>query len=136
MCASETFPDGLAPRVPQNIKRFPCEIPRVPENIKQQFYTRISAIASKSELITKEQEREVLRIWRSILTQYTSKNLTFGTNKLPALAGIVKHIQPLFRNTYLTGIWKDSIILLLRWYCFSRNRRRILPRLGEYRAPT
>jgi hypothetical protein len=67
---------------------------------------------------------------------YTSSNLTFKTDKLPALAGIVKHIQPLFGNTYHVGIWKYSIILLLGWYCFSGSGRGILLRLVEYRAPT
>jgi hypothetical protein len=70
------------------------------------------------------------------LSLYTRSNLTFGTDKLTALGGIVKHIQPLFGNTYHVGIWKDSVILLLGWYCFSGSWRRILPRPVEYRAPT
>jgi hypothetical protein len=122
LCASETFPDGLPSGEPQYKE--------------ERFGARISAIAPKSGLITKEHEREALEIWRSILSRYTSSNLTFGGDKLPALAGIVKHIQPLFGNTYLVGIWKDNIILLLGWYCFSRSWRRILPRPVENRAPS
>lgn len=122
LCASETFPDGQPPGGIQNGT--------------QQIRARISAMVPKSESITKGHEREVLEIWRSILFLYTRSNLTFGTDKLRALAGIVKHIQPLFGNTYRVGIWKDSIILLLGWYCFSGSLRRLLPRPVEYRAPT
>jgi hypothetical protein len=126
LCASETFPDGQPPRVSQ----YDTVIDT------QQVRARICAIAPKSGSITKGHEREALEIWRSILSLYTRSNLTFGTDKLTALGGIVKHIQPLFGNTYHVGIWKDSVILLLGWYCFSGSWRRILPRPVEYRAPT
>lgn len=124
MCASETFSDGLPPGVTQYNT--------------QQIRAKISATALKSESITKGHKREALEIWRSILSLYTSRNLTFGTDKLPALAGIVEHIQHLFGNTYNLGIWmdKDSIILLLGWYCISVSGRPMLPRPAEYRAPT
>jgi hypothetical protein len=122
LCASETFPDG------QPLGAAPYHT--------QQIRARIRAIAQKSGSITKGHEREALEIWRSILSLYTRSNLTRGTDKLPALAGIVKHIQPLFGNTYHVGIWKDSIILLLGWYCFSGSWRPTLPRPVEYRAPT
>ena len=122
LCASETFPDGLPPGVPKYGS--------------QRIRTRISAITPNSGPITKGPEREALEIWRSILSLYTRLNLTFGTDKLPALAGIVKHMQPLLGSAYHIGIWKDSATLLLGWYCVSGNQRRILPRPVEYRAPT
>jgi len=120
--ASETLPDGQTPKVTQIHT--------------QQIRARIHAMTSKSESITKGHERKALEIWRSILSLYTSSNLTYGTDKLPALAGIVKHFQPLFGDTYHLGIWKDSIVLLLGWYCFSGSWQPLLPRPVEYRAPT
>jgi len=122
LCVFEMFPEGLPPGVPRNMR--------------QQSHARVSAMAPKSGLITKEREREALGIWRSMVTLYRSSHLTFGTEKLRALAGIVKHIQPpLFGNTYM-GTWLDFIVLLLLWYCLRGNGSRILPRPVERRAPT
>jgi hypothetical protein len=120
LCASETFPDG--------------QPPGGTHYDTQKIRTRIHAAVPESESTTKGHDQEALEIWRFILSSYTSLNLTFGTDKLPALAGIVKHIQPLFGNTYYAGIWKDSSILLLGWYCIGGSTRR--PRPVEYRAPT
>ncbi|KAK0707087.1 hypothetical protein B0T26DRAFT_484202 [Lasiosphaeria miniovina] len=53
-------------------------------------------------------------------------SLTFHSDKLPALSGIVKHLEPVMGppTTYLAGIWKDQYMALqLGWFATLHRRR-------------
>ncbi|KAK5109386.1 hypothetical protein LTR62_007052 [Meristemomyces frigidus] len=53
--------------------------------------------------------------WKYILRRYSSLDLTFGADKLIALAGIAKRAGQLLRDEYIAGIWKSAIVELLAW---------------------
>ena len=72
--------------------------------------------------------------WHAIVSQYTRRNLTFGSDMLPALSGIASHIQTMYGGEYFAGIWKGNLVNDLLWTCreWGEPRQRAQP----YRAPT
>lgn len=54
--------------------------------------------------------------WRQIVAQYSKRNLTYSTDRLPALAGIASRFHPLLRSEYLAGIWLSDFPHCLAWY--------------------
>ncbi|KAL9094176.1 MAG: hypothetical protein Q9165_003591 [Trypethelium subeluteriae] len=75
--------------------------------------------------------------WFQILCQYTASNLTYSSDKLPALSGLaiemfqeIKQIVP--HEEYLAGIWKGNLAPCLLWtleYPPTTSNR-------PYRSPT
>jgi len=72
-------------------------------------------------------------LWRGIVEWYTTKALTYHSDKLPALSGISKYLAPLMgpTDTYLAGIWKDQCIVhQLAWYTRSPSLSTIMVESG------
>ncbi|KAH7068151.1 heterokaryon incompatibility protein-domain-containing protein [Paraphoma chrysanthemicola] len=61
-----------------------------------------------------KREASLLR-WYNIVEEYTTRNLTYQSDKLPALSGIAKRFQDLTGYEYLAGIWKINILPGLLW---------------------
>jgi heterokaryon incompatibility protein (HET) len=76
--------------------------------------------------------------WFKVLCQYTSRRLTFSSDKLPALSGLaaeafreIQQIMP--HEQYLAGIWKGNLAACLLWtleYPPAASNR------TSYRSPT
>lgn len=69
--------------------------------------------------------------WHKIVQEYTRMHLTFESDIFPALQGVA-HLMQQGRNcAYYAGLWEDSMVEDLLWYCKEPHKR---PK--EYRAPT
>lgn len=77
--------------------------------------------------------RSFRKTWRDIVREYSKRHLTFGKDKLPALAGVAYEIAAMSCQTYVAGLWKEDIINDLLW---CRDFPTVpLPR-PPYRAPS
>ena len=54
-------------------------------------------------------------VWNDIVQHYTKCNLTMSKDKLVAISGIVKRLQPVFKTDYLAGLWRDDLLEQLLW---------------------
>ena len=54
--------------------------------------------------------------WYKVGRQYTRRNLTFHSDKLPAISGIAKAFQAKTGCTYIAGLWKEDLIAGIAWY--------------------
>jgi hypothetical protein len=70
--------------------------------------------------------------WHYIVNDYGKLALSFEKDKLPALAGLAKHVSPHRKGRYLAGLWEDSLIVDLLWKIYDWPRKR--PAIT--RAPT
>jgi hypothetical protein len=52
--------------------------------------------------------------WRKIVGDYGRLNLTFKKDKLPAISGAVREMQPM-RGRYLAGLWEDTFFDDIIW---------------------
>jgi len=82
--------------------------------------------------------------WRSLMAHYSKRNITYESDRLPAISGIVQHFRAKGAGEYLAGMWREDILESLMWLPYpvshgvkddnliSTYRRRASP----YRAPT
>jgi hypothetical protein len=54
--------------------------------------------------------------WRMIVKAFTSRDLTYGSDKLPAIAGAATTMPQAASSRYLAGLWSDSFHLDLLWH--------------------
>jgi hypothetical protein len=58
----------------------------------------------------------ILRQWREVVHEYAGRNLTYGTYRLPAIAGIASRFHGRVGSNYLTGLWEIELPYNLSWY--------------------
>lgn len=62
--------------------------------------------------------RDPISSWRTIIHEYSGLQLTYERDRLPAIAAVANRMSLLREgDVYIAGMWKDSIVLDLCWYC-------------------
>jgi hypothetical protein len=69
--------------------------------------------------------------WQNVVEAYTDLHLTFESDIFPALQGIAQIVQQQRDCAYYAGLWEDSLVGDMLWYC---PRPCIRPQ--NFRAPT
>ncbi|KAM3083104.1 hypothetical protein ACMFMG_003770 [Clarireedia jacksonii] len=73
--------------------------------------------------------------WSSIVQNYTRRSITYNSDRLPALSGLVKSLSPVLRGSYLAGLWSnENLIYDLAWANVA-SKSDLRPR-PKYRAPS
>ncbi|KAI1760993.1 heterokaryon incompatibility protein-domain-containing protein [Hypoxylon sp. FL1150] len=60
-------------------------------------------------------DKDALRTWYEAVRQYTSRNLSFDADKLPAIAGLARRLAPQIRSRYIAGLWEQDLLVGLCW---------------------
>ncbi|KAI0427164.1 HET-domain-containing protein [Xylaria sp. FL1042] len=70
--------------------------------------------------VVKRQTRDILyEKWRLLVTEYTERQLTVASDKLPALSGLARTFSlALGRDKYLAGLWRGNLIWDLLWVVY------------------
>ncbi|KAK0657597.1 heterokaryon incompatibility protein-domain-containing protein [Cercophora newfieldiana] len=77
----------------------------------------------------------IARLWRTMVSSYTSLSITKSGDRLPAMGGLARHMAARRKSAYLAGLWEDALMDDLLWYCdgsSSSKKPRPVPRT----APT
>jgi hypothetical protein len=82
------------------------------------------------------------RVWFAFIEEYTSRNMSFQSDKLPALSGVVSALQKLTGDICLAGMWRSWFLQGLLWRLqqpnwdmyvfFPKTPQRAIP----WRSPT
>lgn len=67
-------------------------------------------------------------MWCSVIESYAYRNLTFESDRLPALSGMAKRWKGTSSDVYLAGLWESSLVSDLCWYPVAPT-----PKLDEVR---
>ncbi|KAK0334054.1 hypothetical protein LTR87_010473 [Friedmanniomyces endolithicus] len=92
-----------------------------------------------NKLVPREQA-ELQRVWKAAVENYTRCQLTKGTDKLVALAGIAAVVGGVSGEKYVAGMWQTELIQQLSWRvvgCQASDgspSKRQEP--GDYRGPS
>jgi hypothetical protein len=62
------------------------------------------------------QKMEKYKTWSSIVSDYSGRKLTYNTDKIPALLGIVSELTIFWRDIEFLGAWKTGLVSFLAWY--------------------
>ncbi len=73
------------------------------------------------------------RHWMDIVQQFTKRNLTKDSDKLPALSGIAKVWAQTSKDPYLAGLWRSHLPLGLLW---TSAQPFMQEKFRAYRAPS
>jgi hypothetical protein len=110
----------------QASERFPAGFPeRVQRSRQRDIY--------KASCKINVEKKDFLHAWGSLLDLYTSCNLSYGSDKLPAISALAKQFQETtsWEGEYLAGLWKNQLFDQLLWSAQDRSMRS-----KEYRAPS
>lgn len=75
----------------------------------------------------------VYQSWYSLVNDYTRRELSIPSDKLPALAGIVQEMARLTGDIYLAGLWKTNLLHDLMWSLHASTKYRYS---SVWRAPS
>ncbi|PVH93011.1 hypothetical protein DM02DRAFT_542377, partial [Periconia macrospinosa] len=56
-----------------------------------------------------------LATWRNIVHEFTKRDLTVLTDRLPAIAGLASAMQHQLNSDYLAGLWECDLARQLLW---------------------
>ncbi|TRX90161.1 hypothetical protein FHL15_008889 [Xylaria flabelliformis] len=74
----------------------------------------------------------LLRLWNSLVREYSNCKLTEASDKLPAFAGISELFREVTGDQYICGMWRSSLLEQLNWWV-DQPRPRVST---DYRAPS
>jgi hypothetical protein len=69
--------------------------------------------------------------WLQLVQSYSQLELTYKTDRLPALSGIASHVASKTKDVYVAGLWRDDIAAGLLWYVWPYQ-----PVAPKYIAPS
>jgi hypothetical protein len=87
------------------------------------------------ESSSKHSKTTRLELWHGIVESYTNCDLTYTTDKLIALSGVVKLMEQALDDEYCAGLWRSRLVTELFWFGPSNNQELSL-RPSPYRAPS
>lgn len=105
---------------------------RLPGNVLKPVVYTDSAQDVQKDL----SDAERYQIWSSLVSNYTKRNLTVASDRLPALSGIAQKFEVAWKDRYLAGIWERQLLPSLAWRRSMDVTQPYYPALTEYRAPS
>ncbi|KAI0147412.1 heterokaryon incompatibility protein-domain-containing protein [Xylariaceae sp. FL1272] len=107
--ACERYPDGLP--LPEFSGDAP--LPKIFEWSKENEY--VNSLTERWKYAGARSET-AHAIWADNVTQYSSCQLTFGSDKLIAVAGLAKYFEAARNDIYVTGLWAKNIAAEMAWH--------------------
>jgi len=77
--------------------------------------------------------RQVFQVWYDAVQEYTRRDLSYPSDKLPAMAGMAKAFHSLTGAAYLAGLWKSNLTHDLMWHTHPTVR---YAKPATWRAPS
>lgn len=77
--------------------------------------------------------QQVFQVWYHTVQEYTRRELTLPSDKLPAIAGMAKAVHDITGDLYLAGLWKSNLAYELMW---SSNPPTKFATPSVWRAPS
>ena len=124
--ACELYPKGM-----RATNRSSSDVSNTDKFLKESVTTILHGVSDNA--LTSTQMHEV---WNDLVQHYTRCNLTMSKDKLVAISGIVKCLQPSFKIDYLAGLWRDDLLEQLLWHVDEARRYLAGEKRPEYRAPS
>ena len=78
-------------------------------------YIAILTDSSPSSIKISNAYGKQFQLWEYIVADYTSKNLTFFKDRLPALSGIASRMPKEIMGEYVAGLWRTGLLYGLLW---------------------
>ncbi|CBX92002.1 hypothetical protein LEMA_P047080.1 [Plenodomus lingam JN3] len=84
--------------------------------------------------VASKKAHTIWQAWQRIVEQYSARNLTVASDKLPAISGIASKIRKATHSDYLAGLWRGNLALDLLWHGLPSGSNIFAPE--AWRAPS
>lgn len=115
--ASESLPMGRYKTL-QGVNPF--------QSFQQLIIEHSHRISSNVRRLNKD-TRDMYAIWYDMVTDYSRRNLTYQTDRLPALSAVATYMSRILNDKYAAGLWHGDIIRGLLWTCQEEEGKRHRP---------
>ncbi|MCJ1450484.1 hypothetical protein MMC28_000815 [Mycoblastus sanguinarius] len=92
-----------------------CGFPRPLSNLKQDY------VEPKSTCADSITSNALGLEWRKVVEDYSDRSLTFSSDCLHALSGLVSTMQANASTDYLAGLWRSDLTTDLLWYSRTKG---------------
>jgi hypothetical protein len=94
-----------------------------------------------ADLVDNSETLQRREYWFRMVEDYSNRNLTVETDKLPALAGLAQRENTVRKSSYIAGLWAEDLPSALLWRFSSWSARESIDanattRPAEYLAPS
>jgi len=96
---------------------------------------RPQSIKNACGVIEMANKVDVHRNWRHLVDVYSSLDLTYESDRLPAFSGLASCFQGLLKSRCLAGLWEDSIACDLLWQVKDKPAQ-AGSKLADHKLPT
>jgi hypothetical protein len=110
-----------------------------PANRFPELYMELSDVVrsltnpdASSQLTTQFSRQYILDMYYELVKLYSNRNLTFDSDKLPALSGLSQQLHSALGGDYLAGLWSNDLLNGLCWYYDLGSCKHV----QQYRAPS
>lgn len=86
-----------------------CECGGIEDLGSKNFKVRLGSILQQDDPSKRSS------IWAEVIRAYTSRQLTYETDRMPALSGIAQRFQTQYSGRYLAGLWEADLPAALLW---------------------
>ncbi|TVY81122.1 hypothetical protein LSUE1_G005745 [Lachnellula suecica] len=125
--ACERFPDGFPIQMSRRkYFHFDKNVPSI--RTKPGYKTLFSKDVVNNPVAT-------MNPWSQMIKTYSSCQLTYNSDKLVAISGMANKMQSVTDNSYVAGLWRESLPFDLLWWVTPESSS-ISVRPPEYIAPT
>jgi hypothetical protein len=63
----------------------------------------------------------VYEIWMELVSDFTARQLTYSSDKFPAIAGVAQYVSETLKDTYLAGLWKENLLPGILWHRYKND---------------
>lgn len=88
------------------------------------------ALGSRALDARNKMSHDLFRAWYVLARDFSSRDISFTEDRLPAFSGMAKHFHDELQATYLCGLWKEDLHRGLLWRSISVGF------LTPYRSPS
>ncbi|KIL85068.1 hypothetical protein FAVG1_11496 [Fusarium avenaceum] len=81
-----------------------------------------AAFDDQGEPLYGTHESEKLYLWKTIIMQYTGRDLRFAIDRLNAVTGVITELQKSWQDSHIYGHWERWFIELLAWSIPENHR--------------
>jgi hypothetical protein len=90
-------------------------VKRVPvHSANQPLPSRIFQPTGSDTYKVESKERQIA-IWQRIIEDYSGRELTYTSDRMIAISGIVRELSFCWKDTYIAGMWRNGLIQNLAW---------------------
>jgi hypothetical protein len=111
---------------------FECDEHTISEGGTQSTMNFKGGYAHLDKMRLKQDAADAYDYWNYIVLRFARTNITYETDKLPALSGIAKIMQEETNDEYIAGLWKNDLPAGLLWCPIPSDA----PRSQTYIAPS